>query len=172
MYGADSRTEPQCYSSYAFLQRNQAIIAAETVREVTGRAVEVQIAQQGKKASTRKYRVGEHVMLYSPPNARDKLHSEPWTGPHQVVEVMNDHTVKIRIFREPDLGAPGRARRIELKKRRGRKPLDLQLVNVGRLKPVFKAGRGAVLTIQDASGPSNLLESRHDKFLGYWSRID
>jgi len=172
MYGADSRTEPQCYSSYAFLQRNQAIIAAETVREVTGRAVEVQIAQQGKKASTRKYRVGEHVMLYSPPNARDKLHSEPWTGPHQVVEVMNDHTVKIRIFREPDLGAPGRARRIELKKRRGRKPLDLQLVNVGRLKPVFKAGRGAVLTIQDASGPSDLLESRHDKFLGYWSKID
>ena len=147
-------------------------MAAETVREVTGRAVEVQMAQQGKKVKTRNYRIGDHVMLYSPPNARDKLHSEPWTGPHQVVEATNDHTVKIRIFREPGLDAAGRARRIDNKKKRGRKPLELQLVNVNRLKPVFKAGRGAVLTVQDASGPSNLLASLRDKFLGYWSKID
>ena len=35
-----------------------------------------------------------------------------------------------------------------------------------------KFGGGAVLTVQDASGPSNLLASRRDKFLGYWSKID
>jgi hypothetical protein len=160
MYGSDNRTDPQCYSSYAFLQRNQAIMAAETVREVTGRAVEVQITQQGRKVKGKKYNVSDQVMLYSPPHARDKLHAKPWTCPHQVVEVANDHTVKIRIFPEPYIDATGRARRIDGKKKRGRRPLELQLVNVNRLKPVFKAGRGAVLTIQNDSGPSNLLASR------------
>jgi hypothetical protein len=60
-----------------------------------------------------KYSIGDQVMLYSPPHARDKLHSKPWTGPRQVVEVANDHTVQIRIYPEPYVDNTGKAKKID-----------------------------------------------------------
>ena len=104
---------------------------AETVREVSGRAVEIQQAQQSKKVRNRRYKVGDQVMMYSPPHGRDKLHSQPWTGPHQIIEISSDHVVKLRMFRGP---AP-------VEKKKGRKPVQEQWVTTSRLKPVFKSGR-------------------------------
>ena len=159
MYGCDDRVVPQCYSSYVFHHRNQAMQVAETVREVSGRAVEIQQAQQSKKVRNRRYKVGDQVMMYSPPHGRDKLHSQPWTGPHQIIEISSDHVVKLRMFRGP---AP-------VEKKKGRKPVQEQWVTTSRLKPVFKSGRGAVLTIQDTSGSADLLTRRRAKFTEYWS---
>jgi len=159
MYGADERTVPQCYSSYVFRQRHMAMQMAETVREVTGRAVEIQMDQQRRKVKHRPYQIGDQVMLYSPPNARDKLHSMPWTGPHEIVEVANHHTVKIRMFCGPAKAA---------RPRPGRQPLLTQWVNVSRLKPVFKSGNGDTLTVQDASGPEGILTKRRATFSEYW----
>jgi hypothetical protein len=110
MYGTDDRTVPQCYSSYVFGQRHMAMQMAEKVREVAGRAVEIQMEQQSRKVKHRRYQVGDQVMLYSPPNARDKLHSMPWTGPHEIVEVADDHTVRIRMFCGPAKAAKCKAR--------------------------------------------------------------
>jgi hypothetical protein len=163
MYGCDDRAVPQCHSSYAFHHQNMAMQMAETVREVTGRAVEVQQAQQSRRVKLRHYKVGDQVMLYSPPNARDKLHSQPWTGPHEIIEVANDHNVKIRLLREPTQSSR--------KAKRGRKPAETTWVNAARIKPAFKAGRDAVLTVQSDSCPENILAVRRVIFSEYWDRI-
>jgi len=165
MYGCDDRATPQCYSSYVFHQRNLAMQTAEVVREVSGRAVEVQQAQHNKRMKVRDYRVGDQVMMYSPPLGRDKLHSQPWTGPHQVIEVSTDHVVKLKMFQVP-------AHVEKVKKRRGRRPVEEKWVNVQRLKPAFKPGRGAVLTVDDASYTEGLIEKRRTRFFAYWSGID
>jgi hypothetical protein len=164
MYGCDDRAVPQCHSSYVFHHRNLAMQMAETVREVTGKAVEVQQAQQSRKVKLRKYAVGDQVMLYSPPNARDKLNPQPWTGPHEVVEVSNDHNVRIRLLKEP-------TQAVAKKRSRGRKPMELTWVNTARLKPAFKAGRNQVLAVQSDSCPENAIAIRRVTFSEYWDRI-
>jgi len=164
LYGCDDRAIPQCHSSYVFHHRNLARQMAETVREVTGKAVEVQQAQQSRKVKLRTYRVGDQVMLYSPPNARDKLNPQPWTGPHEIVEVANDHNVRIRLLKEPTTAK-------NKTPKRGRKPLELTWVNTARLKPVFKAARGHVLNIQPSPRSGNILAVRRVIFSEYWDKI-
>jgi len=102
MYGTDDRTIPQCYSSYVFRQGQMAMQMAEAVREVAGRAIEIQMEQQSRKVKHRRYQVGDQVMLYSPPNARDKLHSMPWTG------LMKSWRIRIRMFCGPAKAAKAR----------------------------------------------------------------
>jgi hypothetical protein len=166
MYGSDDRAVPHCHASYVFHHRNQVVQMAEMVREVTGRAVEIQQAQQRSKVKLRSYAVGDQVMVYSPPNARDKLNPQPWTGPHEVVAVANDHVVQIRFITEP--AVPGQ---VHGKKKRGRKTAETSWVNTARIKPVFKAGRGAVLSISAVSCSENVLAVRRAAFSEYWNRI-
>jgi len=168
MYGNDTRAVPQCHASYAFHHRNQAMQMAETVREVTGRAVEIQQAQQSSKVKLRHYAVGDQVMVYSPPNARDKLNPQPWTGPHEVVAVSNDHMVQVRFLSGP---AQRTSVHSDKKNKRGRKPMELSWVNTARLKPVFKSGRGAVLSISSASYSENILAISRVIASEYWSKI-
>jgi hypothetical protein len=163
MYGCDDRAVPQCYSAYVFHQRNLAMQMAETVREVTGRAVEIQRTQKNKSTNARDYKLGDQVLMYSPPLGRDKLQIGPWTGPHQITAIGSDHVVKIRIFHEP---APTE------KVKRGRRPMCEKWVNVNRLKPAFKSGRGEILTVADTSHSANLLTRRRVRFAEYWSAID
>ena len=42
-------------------------------------------------------------MRYYPPQARDKLHTQPWTGPHEVIESRDDILGKLRIYRNKAL---------------------------------------------------------------------
>ncbi len=75
MYGCNDRAVPQCYSSYVFHQRNLVMQTAEAVRQVTGRAVEIQKSQQTRTGiKERQYKVGDLVLLFSLPNKRDVLH--------------------------------------------------------------------------------------------------
>ena len=163
MYGCDDRAVPQCYSAYVFHQRNLAMQMAETVREVAGRAVEIQRGQKNKSVRPRDYRVGDQVLMYSPPLGRDKLQSQPWTGPHEVIAVGNDHVVQIRIFREP-----ARAGKVK----RGRKPKCEQWVHSSRLKPAYKSARGEMLLVEDTSHSENLFFRRLMRFTEYWKEID
>ena len=164
MYGCDDRAVPQCYSSYVFHQRNLAMQTAEAVRQVTGRAVEIQKSQQTKTGiKERQYKVGDLVLLFSPPNKRDVLHSQPWTGPHKVVEVGSDLNTKINIRRENPY-----------KEMRGRRPTLEKWVHKHHLKPFLTIKQGRVMAVAKQTCPSHLervASSREQLFFKYWRAI-
>ncbi len=159
MYGCVNKVEPPCYSAYVLEQRWLALQAAETVRRVTGKAVELQ-SRTRDHTGLREWRfaVGDRVFYYYPPAAANKLDPSPWTGPHTVIQLSNvDQMFKIRRCRPNE------------HRGRGRKPVEEQWVSAAFLKPVQEyRGEGVLL-----AAPA----LRHDSWrtemdvIGYCSKL-
>ena len=157
MYGFDDRNTPRCYASYVFHQRNLAMQTAEAVREVTGRAVAVQMEQREKGAmKPRQYNVGDMVLLFHPPNKRDVLHSQPWTGPHEIIEVGSDLVVRLKILIKENNEV-----------RRGRKPQETKWVHTNHIKP-FIAASGGVVNVVDSKDLFYSPRAARDRELRYY----
>ena len=162
-YRCDERNIPRCYASFVFHQRNLAMQTAEIVRDVTGRAVSIQMEQQQKGANrTRKYQVGDRVLLFSPPNERDTLHSQPWTGPHEIIEVANDLVVKLKLF--------PRERPIRT---RGRRPKPEKWVHTNNVKPFVTSNEHILAVVDPCTSPDSLCSEkaarrRRQLFFEYW----
>jgi hypothetical protein len=160
MYGCDDRAVPQCYSSYVFHQRNLAMQTAEVVREVTGRAVQVQMEQQNKRAAKpRRYAVGDRVLLYHPPNKRDVLHAQPWIGPFTIVEVGSDSIIKIQMHTD-----------VPSKSGRGRRPIKEKWVSTRNVKPFMETEAQAlvVMSPQHSSYSKGVASKHRRRFFEYW----
>jgi hypothetical protein len=160
MYGCADRAVPQGYSSYVFHQRNLAMQTAEVVREVTGRAVQVQMEQQSKRAAKpHRYAVGDRVLLFHPPNERDVLHTQPWIGPFTVVEVGSDNIIKIQMHTD-----------VPCKAGHGRRPIREKWVSIRNARPFIKTeARALVVTSPQHSSYSEEVASvNRRRFFEYW----
>ena len=165
MFGCDNLAEPRCHAAYVFQHKERALQTAEVVRSVTGRAVQVQMNQKDKHgAVAREYRVGDLVLMFSPPNKREVLNSQPWTGPHEVIEVRNDHLIKIKVRSENDSTST---------EKRGRRPKTEKLVHTRHLKP-FTRQTARTLVLTRAAGPSSSRKAAGDRrwtFEDYWTTL-
>ena len=115
-------------------------------------------------AVAREYRVGDLVLMFSPPNKREVLNSQPWTGPHEVIEVRNDHLIKIKVRSENDATST---------EKRGRRPKTEKLVHTRHLKP-FTRQTARTLVLTRATGPSSSRKAageRRRTFEDYWTTL-
>ena len=133
---------------------------AEVVREVTGRAVQVQMEQQNKRAAKpRRYAVGDRVLLYHPPNKRDVLHAQPWIGHFTIVEVGSDSSIKIQMHTD-----------VPSKSGRGRRPIKEKWVNTRNVKPFVETEAQAlvVMSPQHSSYSKGVASKHRRRFFEYW----
>ena len=133
---------------------------AEVVREVTGRAVEVQMEQQRKRtAKPRRYAVGDRVLLFHPPNKQDVLHAQPWIGPFKVIEVGRDNIIKIQMHTD-----------IPRKAGRGRRPIKEKWVSTRNVKPFIETEARAlvVMSPQHSSYSEEVASVNRQRFFEYW----
>ena len=108
---------------------------AEVVREVTGRAVQVQMEQQSKRAAKpHRYAVGDRVLLFHPPNERDVLHAQPWIGPFTVVEVGSDNIIEIQMHTD-----------VPCKAGHGRRPIGEKWAGIRNVRPFVETGARALV---------------------------
>ena len=150
----------RCYASYVFHQRNLAMQTAEAVCEVTGRAVAMQMEQREKGTmKLQQYNVGDMVLLFHPPNKRDVLHSQPWTGPHEIIEVGSDLVVKLKISIKENNETT-----------RGRKPQEAKWVHTNHIKPFIAASGGVVNVVdsQDLFYSARAARDRELRYYEYW----
>jgi hypothetical protein len=99
-YGRAEVKTWRCHTEYIFKQKIMVQEMCELARKVTSRAMQIQkSARERAGLLIRKYQPGDEILRHWPPNARNKLHPSPWTGPHTVIRAddqFNDVLLDIR----------------------------------------------------------------------------
>jgi hypothetical protein len=99
-YGKTEVKTWRCQVEYVFRQKIMIQEMCELARKHTSKAMQVQkSARERAGLLIRKYQPGDEVLRHWPPNARNKLHPSPWTGPHTVIKAdgqYNDVLLEIR----------------------------------------------------------------------------
>ena len=127
----------ECSKGYVNDQSRVCHEIHEMVRQNTGKAAQAQAAGRRRAGlKIRKYKPGDMVWRYYPPNASEKLNSCRWMGPYPVHDVDDtNHTVKLPL---PSTGRGG--------------PVSLQWTHTSNVKPVkyTKSGKTFVLLSPDS----------------------
>ena len=89
--------KPPCYNSWVMNKREVCREVGYHAQRRTAEALQER-ARHHRVEHRRVYQEGQEVLRYYPPNANQKLHSEPFTGPWKIVSVCDEkNTVVLRI---------------------------------------------------------------------------